>query len=265
MKQRAFSLLLFPMLLLTACGSSQISPNSQLLTASQLSSEPSETASTALAAISLNPVANSTSQAQLKAEKQAPLLEEEVFSETEMKEIQRLLKLAEPKIAEEDREHAAQLQKQSADFAVKSAQQGKDVDIELFLYHPKYGKKAKSWGIDNAHEFLMAGCSPFRRWTLRLKLEGLFAPKNFSQQVLFWVEQADLLRISGVSREQAWLLASMGITSAPDLARRNNIIELTALQVNMKLLAFSNGMKAPSLSELEDWADEAAGLEPVIY
>lgn len=185
----------------------------------------------------------------------------EVFSTAEQAAIEKLIAQAEPKIAEED---AARGMQSKADFAIQSADQGKDVDIEMFLYHPKYGQKAKSWGIDNAYEFLQAGRSPWRRWVLRLKLEGLFAPKDFSRQLLFWVEQADLLRLKDVNKDQAWLLVASGITSVPDLARRSSF-ELGAMVVSMQITALTYGIDAPSLSELKDWAEEAQTLDPVIY
>lgn len=199
-------------------------------------------------------------QAQLR-QKKVSVSEADVTTNDEQIKIRQMIAEAESKIADEDRQFA---EKNTLTFSTKTAEQGKDIDIELFLYHPKYGAKAKSWGIDNANEFLMAARSPWRRFTLKLKLEGLFAPKGFNQQVLFWAEQADLLRISGVSKDQAWLLVANGITSVPDLARRNPI-ELGAMMVSMKLMAFQYGMDAPSMSELEDWSDEAKTLEPVLY
>lgn len=156
-------------------------------------------------------------------------------------------------------------QNPSNDFKVLSAEGGEDVDIELFLYNPKYGKRAKWWGIDNAREFLESGKSPSGRWWLKFKLEGVFAPRDFKYQILFWVEQADLLRISGVSREQAWVLVSNGITSVPDLARRTGSLEQKTLWSSVKLMAWTHGIDAPSLDEFEDWIEEAQGLEPMIY
>lgn len=184
----------------------------------------------------------------------------ELFSAEESLALKPLMAQAEAKIAEED----AQAAQQNHDFSVLSADQGKDIDIELFLYHPKYGKKAKSWGIDTAHDFLQAGRSPWRRWLLRLKLEGLFAPKDFSRQLLFWVEQADLLRLKDVNTDQAWLLVASGVTSVPDLARRTSF-ELGAMVVSMQITGLTYGIDAPSLSELKDWVQEAQALQPVIY
>ncbi len=245
-------------LILTACQA-----NSTLNTVASAPASQTAVLSTELESISeLAPIALSpVSEASiLKPTFQTENGAELEFSVAEMTSVQALLKQAEKHIAAEDLQY-----QQNSNFKIKTAQQGKDVDVQLFLYDAKYGKQAKKWNIDTAHDFLQAGRSPWRRWTLRLKLEGLFAPSGFSQQILFWVEQADLLRVSGVDRDQAWLLAASGITSIPDLARRTNIIEQTTLQVSMKIMALTYGLSAPSLTELKSWVTEAQGLDPVIY
>ena len=212
-------------------------------------------------AVKLAPVSAETvqEQAALRETSRQEQASESAYTPEEAAELRQLEASLADDIAAEDRENANQ-----KDFAVKSAQQGKDIAIDMFLYNPKYSRKAKFWGIDNANEFLMAGRSPMRRWLLRRKLEGIITPRAFDQLVLFWVEQADLLRVSGIGRDQAWLLVANGITSVPDLARRN-IIELGALRVSMGLMAIQYGMKAPDLDDLQDWSEEAKTLEPLIY
>lgn len=181
------------------------------------------------------------------------------YSAAELARIEALIATLAPQIAAEDA--AADL----GGFRLQSAEAGKDVDIELFLFDARYGKKAKFWGIDNAHDFLMAGRSPMRRWLLKLKLEGLFSPARFAEQVLFWVQQADLLRVPGIEREQAWLLAAAGVTSTPDLARRTNAVGQTALLLSLKTMALAHGLPLPSASQLETWVSQAQQLEPIIY
>lgn len=262
-------------LLLTACGSGSVTvsgvganqlkaaPVSQPLVQAKAQTELKPTAE--LTPVALEPISKATVQQQAKL-RQAPKLpaataKDEAPSAEEAAQIAKLLAEAEAKIAEEDKAHA----QSSGDFRVKTAGHGSDVDIELFLYHPKYGSKAKSKGIKTAADFLEASKSPWRRFTLKLKLEGLFAPAGFNQQVLFWAEQADLLRITGISRDQAWLLVANGITSVPDLARRSNVVEQAAIVLNLKVAAFQYGMKAPSLDEFQAWVSEAQTLQPVLY
>ncbi|MEZ0367728.1 MAG: DUF4332 domain-containing protein, partial [Candidatus Sericytochromatia bacterium] len=254
-------------LMLTACGSGSVTVSAlkpeQIKSGVQSLQAVKSVDSDDLKPIKLEPISTETVQQQARLRTEAKsaktVSDKSTPSAEDSARIRKLIADAQTKIAEEDRAH------EQAGFSVKSAGHGEDVDIKLFLYHPKYGDKAKSWGIDNAAEFLEAAKSPWRRWTLKLKLEGLFAPKGFNQQVLFWAEQADLLRVTGISKDQAWLLVANGITSVPDLARRANIIEQAALVLNIKIMAFSYGMSAPSLDQFQNWVDEAQTLQPVLY
>lgn len=272
------SLLSFLLLstVMTACG--QVADPSQAVLQKQLSQslhiEPLDSTSekkstsqldtiaTDSQALALKPVTQEIvrQQAEMRQQKTSHAeSREELYSAEELAALQQLEADLSERIQQEDRQQA-----ENQHFSIQSAQQGKDISIEMFMYNPKYSKRAKFWGIDNAYELLMAGRSPLRRWLLKRKLEGLLAPRGFDQLVLFWVEQADLLRISGVNRDQAWLLVANGITSVPDLARRN-AVELGALRVSIALMAFQYGMDAPTLSELQTWAEEAKTLPPLIY
>lgn len=266
-------------LLLTACGTGNVtvsgvtaaSVKSSVQTTAATPAKPeakaaSKTDAELLKPVALEPISKDTIQAQAKlrqsaSAKTAPAVETKADSLDEDAEVARLIAEAQSKIAEEDKAHAAQ----TGDFKVKTAGHGSDVDIELFLYHPKYGSKAKSKGILTAADFLEASKSPWRRFTLKLKLEGLFAPSGFNQQVLFWAEQADLLRVTGISRDQAWLLVANGITSVPDLARRSTVVEQAAIVLNLKIAGLQYGMKAPSLDDFKAWVKEAQTLQPVLY
>lgn len=150
-------------------------------------------------------------------------------------------------------------------FSVKTALEGKDIDIDLFLYNPKASKRARFWFIKDANKLLYAGASPRKRWFLERKLGGLFPSEAFKVQVLFWVERADLLRIKEVSLDDSYLLAMSGITSVPHLARFNNVIDQAALKVQLSLLAFQYGLPIPSLDKIESWTSDATKLSPVIY
>lgn len=266
---------------LTACGSvsspvaTQTSLNTALTVDSSLrpSSGSKETLTRSAATakqtqqtIELKPVSKETVQAQAQlrkaastAPKQERSTEASPYSPDEVAALKELEASLADELQAEDQRQAS-----TEDSGLKSAQQGKDIDIEMFLYNPKYSKMAKFWGIKNANDLLMAGRSPLRRWLLKRKLEGLWAPGGFEQQILFWVEQADLLRITGVSRDDAWLLVANGITSVPDLARRN-VVELAAMKLSISILALQYGMDVPSLDDLKAWTEEAKTLQPVIY
>ena len=150
-------------------------------------------------------------------------------------------------------------------FSVKTAQQGKDISVDLLLMNPKAASRARFWGIKTADKLLNAGSSPTKRWWLNKKLGGLFASDAFKSQVLFWVERADMLRLKDVTLEDSLLLVMAGITSVPDLARYNNIVDQTALRISLSLLAFQYGYPVPSSSEVKSWTNEATMTSPILY
>lgn len=166
---------------------------------------------------------------------------------------------------QEIKEIRAMAGKSDLSFSVKTVDQGKDVSVDLLLYNPKAAKRAHFWGLDNANELLNSGSSPTKRWFLERKLGGLFPSSAFKVQVLFWVERADMLRIKNVSLDDSFLLVLSGITSVPHLARFNNIIDQSALKVQLSLLAFQYGMPIPSMDEIKSWTQEATTLAPVLY
>jgi hypothetical protein len=150
-------------------------------------------------------------------------------------------------------------------FNIKTLQEGKDVDVEMLLMNPKAGRRAKFWGIKTANQLLYAGSTPTRRWFLERKLGGLFPSQAFKSQVMFWLVRADLLRVKSVDLNDSFLLAMAGVTSAPHLARFNNIIDQSALLVQLSLLAFQYGMPIPNASEISSWTKDAANYPPVLY
>ncbi|GIW21627.1 MAG: hypothetical protein KatS3mg068_0634 [Candidatus Sericytochromatia bacterium] len=150
-------------------------------------------------------------------------------------------------------------------FNIKTLQQGKDVDVEMLLMNPKAGRRAKFWGIKTANQLLYAGATPTKRWFLERKLGGLFPSQAFKSQVMFWLVRADLLRVKNVDLNDSFLLAMAGVTSTPHLARFNNVIDQSALFVQLSLLAFQYGMPIPSSSEIASWTQDAVNHPPVLY
>lgn len=83
-----------------------------------------------------------------------------------------------------------------------------------------------------------------------------------SADLLRWVNFADLMRVKGVGGEYAELLSICGVTTVPELRRRNSVT-LTAR------LHAVNGKKdlvrrLPTESMVEAWIERAAGLESVV-
>lgn len=171
----------------------------------------------------------------------------------------------ENEIAELNKLFASSDVKKESSFSVKSEKQGADIQVELLLQNPKAANRAKFWGLKTADKLLNAGSSPTKRWFLARKLGGLIPSEAFKSQVLFWVERADLLRITQVSLDDSFLLVMSGITSVPHLARFNNPIDQAALKVQLSLLAFQYGMKIPSFDRVQAWTSESTRLAPVLY
>ena len=168
-------------LMLTACGSGSVTVSAlkpEQIKSGVQSLQAVKNDGDELKPIKLEPISTETVQQQARLRTEAKsaktVSDKSTPSAEDSARIRKLIEDAQSKIAEEDRAH------EQAGFSVKSAGHGEDVDIKLFLYHPKYGDKAKSWGIDNAAEFLEAAKSPWRRWTLKLKLEGARASEQLN-------------------------------------------------------------------------------------
>jgi len=81
-------------------------------------------------------------------------------------------------------------------------------------------------------------------------------------ELLRWVNFADLMRVRGVGGEYAELLSICGVTTVPELRRRNSVT-LTAK------LHTVNGKKElvrrlPTEAMVEGWIERAALLEPLV-
>lgn len=78
------------------------------------------------------------------------------------------------------------------------------------------------------------------------------------QQVLDWVNRADLFRIDGVAEEYSDLLEASGVNSVPELAQRNadHLFEkMAAVNVSKKLVR-----RIPNLAEIHSWISQARKL-----
>jgi predicted flap endonuclease-1-like 5' DNA nuclease len=130
----------------------------------------------------------------------------------------------------------------------------KIIDIEGI--GPAYAKKLAGAGVKTTGKLLKIAADAAGR-------KGLAEQADVStQQVLAWVNRADLMRIGGVGTHYSDLLEAAGVDTVVELAQRNaeNLFE-KLLELNR---AKNLVRKVPSLAEVRDWVAEAATLPRVI-
>lgn len=83
------------------------------------------------------------------------------------------------------------------------------------------------------------------------------------QQVLEWVNRADLMRIKGIGSEFADLLESAGVDSVVELAQRNaaNLLE-ALLEVNA---ARQLTQRTPAIRQVRRWIQDAKELPRAVW
>jgi len=138
--------------------------------------------------------------------------------------------------------------------SILRADMAKIADIEGI--GPKYAAALKDHGIDTTDELLAAGASKKGRADLAEKT-GLS-----EKLVLEWVNRADLMRIKGIGSQYSDLLEHAGVDSVPELAQRNG----ANLAAKMAEINESKNLtnRAPSEKEVEDWIEQAKGLDRVV-
>ena len=83
-----------------------------------------------------------------------------------------------------------------------------------------------------------------------------------ANQLLEWVNRADLARIKGVGSEFADLLEAAGVDSPSELAQRvpaNLQTKLVTVNTEKKLVR-----RAPTLAEVEGWVAEAKSMPKIV-
>lgn len=113
-------------------------------------------------------------------------------------------------------------------------------------------------GVRTTEALLDTGADPIGRRALA-SATGLPA-----DDLLAWVHTADLMRVQGVSRRRARLLATTGVTTVPDLARRDPQALVVVLAEVVRREASATTRRAPSLGVVADWVTQAATLPPVV-
>jgi predicted flap endonuclease-1-like 5' DNA nuclease len=117
---------------------------------------------------------------------------------------------------------------------------------------PTYAKKLKDEGIKTTDDLLEAGATKKGRRELAEKT-GIA-----ERSILEWVNKADLFRIQGIGEEYSDLLEAAGVDTVVELSRRNpENLHATVMGINeVKSLV----KRAPTLSSVEDWVDQAKSL-----
>lgn len=121
---------------------------------------------------------------------------------------------------------------------------------------PANAQKLAAAGITSVNDLLAKGASSQGRQEISDQT-GLN-----SQQILSWVNQADLFRISGIGEEYADLLVAAGVDTVLELAQRkaeNLHAALAQANESKKLVR-----QLPTLSQVSGWVDQAGQLPRLI-
>ncbi len=123
---------------------------------------------------------------------------------------------------------------------------------------PKYRKALLGCGLKTTAGLLKAGGDRKGRRALA-KESGCT-----EQQILEWVNRADLMRVRGVGEEYSDLLEASGVDTVKELRTRK------PANLHAALLERNNAKKRrlvrrpPSLSEVEKWVAHAKELKPAV-
>lgn len=81
-------------------------------------------------------------------------------------------------------------------------------------------------------------------------------------ELLRWVNFADLMRVRGIGAEYAELLTVCGVSTVPELRRRNGVTLTAKLHaVNQKKDLVQ---RLPTQAMVEGWIERAGALDPVV-
>ena len=122
---------------------------------------------------------------------------------------------------------------------------------------PVYAEKLEAIGINSLEELLDKGAHTKDREDIAEKAGLTY------QQILEWVNRADLFRIKGVGSEYSDLLETAGVDTVLELAQRNSA-NLTAK------MAETDGKtdivrRLPTETEVTDWIAQAKGMERKVW
>jgi uncharacterized membrane protein HdeD (DUF308 family)/predicted flap endonuclease-1-like 5' DNA nuclease len=121
---------------------------------------------------------------------------------------------------------------------------------------PVYAGQLKTIGLETCLDLLRSGASRKGRETIA-EQSGISG-----KLILEWVNHVDLYRVKGIGSEYADLLEAAGVDTVVELAQRNpnNLFE----KVNEVNATKSLVRKLPTLSQVEDWVNQAKNLPRVV-
>lgn len=128
--------------------------------------------------------------------------------------------------------------------------------IEIEGIGEKYAAALEGAGVATVEALLETGGSDSGRKALAEKA-GLT-----SQQVLEWVNRADLMRVKGIGSEYSDLLEAAGVDTVKELATRrpdNLFAKMEEVNAAKKLVR-----RTPTAAEVEKWVAEAKTLPPKV-
>jgi predicted flap endonuclease-1-like 5' DNA nuclease len=120
----------------------------------------------------------------------------------------------------------------------------------------KYAQALRDAGVSTTQALLDKGATPKGR-------KAIAADSGIREKlVLEWVNHVDLFRIKGVGEEYADLLEEAGVDTVVELKRRNprNLLKKMEEVNQAKELV----RQLPSQAQVEDWVNQAKGLNRVI-
>jgi predicted flap endonuclease-1-like 5' DNA nuclease len=121
---------------------------------------------------------------------------------------------------------------------------------------PKFARKLRKTGVRTTEGLLRRGATRKDRATLAE--ETGFTP----EQILEWVNRADLMRVKGVGSEYSDLLENAGVDTIKELRRRNArtlVAKMTEINEKKRLVR-----RLPTEGMVASWIEGAKELEPLV-
>lgn len=128
--------------------------------------------------------------------------------------------------------------------------------LEIEGVGPVYAAKLSEAGVGTVEKLLAAGGTPKGRKELEEKT-GIS-----HDQILKWVNHADLFRIKGIASEYSDLLELAGVDTVVELAKRNaenlyaKIVEVNTEKKKVR--------KLPTAAQVADWVKQAGELPRMV-